>query len=302
MQRRSVLRMAGLVASTAAIGPANASPPQHRAPVARLTTRDGVGLHYTDWGDGAPIVFVHSWALAGPMWDYQVAAFIAAGRRCVVYDRRGHGRSDVPGWGYDYDTLADDLASVIETLRLDQITLVGHSMGGGEIVRYLSRHGSARVERIALLSPTLPGVARSAANPTGLAPQIFEKVRTVWRQDFPRWTDENTDPFFTPQTSPALKRWVAEMMLRTPLQVALETNRTLVETDFTAELQKLKTPTLILHGDHDISAPLPLTGQRTAALVPGAQLDVVAGGPHGLFVTHVEEVNRRVLAFLGRTP
>jgi non-heme chloroperoxidase len=197
MQRRAVLQLAGAagIAAGASLYGSTAAAAASRSPGGKLTSRDGVGLHYSDWGTGKPLVFVHAWALASDQWDYQIAPMIAAGRRCVVYDRRGHGRSDVPGWGYDYDTLAEDLATVLEVLDLRQVTLVGHSMGAGEVIRYLTRNGTGRVERVVLLSPTTPGVKRSAANPNGLDPKIFETIRAAWQQDFPHWIDQNTDAF-----------------------------------------------------------------------------------------------------------
>ncbi len=194
--------------------------------------------------------------------------------------------------------VADDLACVLDGLELRQATLVAHSMGAGEAIRYLTRHGSERVERLVLLAPTTPGVQRSADNPQGLDPQIFQKLRSVWQQDFPAWIDQNTDAFVTPETSPGMKRWLSRMMLRTPLQVALATHRASLDTDFRAELARLRLPVLVVHGDRDVSAPLALTGQRSAALIPGARLEVVPGAPHGLFATHHELVNSSILAFL----
>jgi non-heme chloroperoxidase len=298
MNRRAMFELSGLAASAAMSGVVTATPPPNRLPTSRVMTRHGVGLHCSDWGQGKVIVFVHSWAFNSQMWDYQVAAFTRAGFRCVTYDRRGHGRSDVPGWGYDYNTLADDLAAVIDSIGGDKVVLVAHSMGGGEVIRYLTRHGASKVERVVLLAPTAPGIGKSAGNPTGLDLQIFESMRGAWRKDFPQWIDENTDPFFTPSTSPGMKRWLAQMMSQTPLQVALLCNRALVGTDFRAELRTIRNPMLIVHGDQDKSAPIQLTGQPTASLVPGAQLEVVEGGPHGLFVTHCDQVNSSVLKFL----
>jgi len=297
MNRRAVLELSGL-AGVVISGAVQAAAPPKRFPGSRVTTRDGVGLHLSDWGRGKVIVFVHSWALNSQMWDYQVAAFTRAGWRCVVYDRRGHGRSDVPGWGYDYNTLADDLAAVIDSIGMDKVALVAHSMGGGEIIRYLTRHGASKVERVVLLAPTAPGMAKSPTNPTGLDLQIFETLRSSWRKDFPHWIDENTDPFFTPTTSPGMKRWLAQMMSQTPLQVAITCNHNSVETDFRTELRAIRIPMLVIHGDQDKSAPVQLTGQVTAALVPGAQFELVEGAPHGLFVTHCEHVNSSVLKFL----
>jgi pimeloyl-ACP methyl ester carboxylesterase len=293
-----MLELSGLAAGVAMSDAVQAAAPAKPVSGSRVVTRDGIGLHCSDWGRGKVMVFVHSWAFNSRMWDYQVAAFTRAGWRCVVYDRRGHGRSDLPGWGYDYNTLSDDLAAVIDSIGTDKVVLVAHSMGGGEVIRYLTRHGASKVSRVVLLAPTAPGIARSSTNPTGVDLQILESMRNAWRRDFPHWIDENTDAFFTPTTSPGMKRWLAHMMGQTPLQVAITCSRSLAETDFRAELPTIRTPMLILHGDQDKSAPIELTGRQTAALVPGAQFEVVEGAPHGLFVTHCDQVNSGVLKFL----
>ena len=187
---------------------------------------------------------------------------------------------------------------MISALDLRGVTLVGHSMGAGEVVRYLSRHGPERVKRAILLAPTTPGLLKTPANPAGLEPAVFEAIRAGWKHDFPAWIDQNTAAFLTPQTSPGMTRWLTEMMMRTPVPVAIECNRATVEADFRAELGQVRTPTLILHGDKDASAPLDLTGRPTAALMPNSELQVIAGAPHGLFVTHLDQVNRRMIRFL----
>ena len=296
MDRRFLLQLTSAVATGLTL-PAAAEPrPALRR--ANVVAQDGVRLHHVDWGQGKPVVLLHSWAMASDMWDYQVAALGEAGFRAIAYDRRGHGRSEIPSGGYDYDTLADDLASVLNTLDLRGVTLVGHSMGCGEIVRYLSRHGAGRVDRIVLLAPTTPGLLKGPDNPNGLDPAMFEAVRAAWRQDFRKWMDDNTAAFLTPQTSPGMTRWLTDMMMRTPLEVALACNRAVIGTDFRRELPGITTPTLILHGDKDASAPLDLTGRPTAALIPGSRLTVIPGAPHGLFATHRDEVNARMLAFM----
>jgi non-heme chloroperoxidase len=262
-----------------------------------IETRDGTRLHWREWGRGAPMLFVHSWAMRSEMWDYQVAALAERGFRCLAYDRRGHGRSDIPAAGYDYDTLADDLAAVIEALDLSGLTLVGHSMGGCEILRYLTRHGSARVKRIALLAPTAPLMARAPDNPAGVPAEVLEAVRAEWRRDFPKWVADNTAPFFTPETSPALVKWAVDMLLEIPLPVAIACNRAVTETDFRRELRRIEVPTLLLHGDKDASAPLPLTGEPAAALIPNCTFKRYEGAPHGLMFTHRERVNADLAEF-----
>lgn len=267
-------------------------------PHGRVITADGVGLFVKDWGQGAPVLFIHSWALTSDMWDYQFASLVNQGLRCIAYDRRGHGRSDQPSTGYDFDTLADDLAAVIDALDLRGVTLVGHSMGCSEIVRYLTRHGADRIARVVMLSPTTPYILKTDDNPHGLDASMFDGIRALWRQDFPKWVDDNTDPFVAPDTSRGIKDWLRGMMLRASLPVLIACNTSLVETDFREELKKLDVPVLLIQGDLDASAPLPLTGQPTAALIPGVDFRVYEGAPHGLFVTHIERVNADLAVFI----
>jgi non-heme chloroperoxidase len=263
-----------------------------------IETRDRAGLFYRDWGTGKAVVFVHSWAVHSDLWQYQMVHLSEKGLRCVAYDRRGHGRSTDPGRGYDFDTLADDLATVIEKLDLREITLVGHSMGCAEIVRYVSRHGFARVARIAFVSPSLPFALKTADNPDGTDQNVFEKVRAGWSKDFPKWLGENARPFFAPDTSAEMVAWGIRLCQYTSLQAIVECSRIQVETDFRPELPKIGVPTLVVHGDADVSAPLELTGRKTAQLIPGSQLRVYARGPHGLMFTHTDRLNSDLLAFV----
>jgi pimeloyl-ACP methyl ester carboxylesterase len=267
-------------------------------PSSYIETRDGVRLYRREWGTGTPVLFVHSWAVSSRLWDYQFAALGDAGVRCLAYDRRGHGRSDEPAGGYDFDTLADDLADVIEALDVDNLTLVGHSMGPGEIVRYLTRHGDAKVKRLVFLAPALPFLKQTPDNPGGIPEEMLEALRGAWRQDFPKWIVDNTPPFFTPETSPEMMRWGAEMLLKTSLPVAIACNRAVTDTDFRAELKQISRPTLLIHGDKDASAPLALTGEPAAALIPGCEFKVYEGAPHGLMFTHAERLNADLLAFI----
>jgi len=302
MQRREILTSAaaiaagGLAMSEARV--AAAANAQGRARPALIETADGTRLFYRDWGSGKPVVFLHSWGCNSEMWGYQMAELLDHGERCVAFDRRGHGRSDDPGRGYDADTLADDLAAVMEVLNLRNATLVGHSMGGGEIVRYLSRHGSDRVAKVVLLAPTTPFLTKTADNSIGLDATAFESTRGLWRRDFPKWVGDLAPPFFVADTSPEMKRWLIEMLLETPLPVLLACNHVVAETDYRPDLRAMRTPTLVIHGDKDVSAPLDLTGRPTAALIPGAKLTVYEGAPHGLFLTHMARLNHDLLAFV----
>jgi non-heme chloroperoxidase len=264
-----------------------------------VTTTDGVNLFYRDWGEGKPVVFMSGWALCSDMWAYQMAPLSQAGLRCVAYDRRGHGRSTDPGRGYDYDRLADDLATVLETLDLENVTLVAHSMACGELVRYLSRHRSRRVERaLFLATAATPFLLKTPDNPNGIDESVFEHGRSLILRDFPQWLDDNAAPYFLPETSPGMADWTKRLMLQTSLQAALECNRTMTTTDFRPELPGIRVPTLLIHGDNDASAPLDLTGRPTAQAIPGARLEVYPGAPHGLYITHMERLNRDLLAFV----
>jgi non-heme chloroperoxidase len=267
-------------------------------PTHMIETKDGAGLFYRDWGSGEAVVFVHGWAVNSDLWQYQMAYLASHGLRCVTFDRRGHGRSTDPGRGYDFDTLADDLAAVIEKLDLRDVTLVGHSMGCAEIARYLVRHGVSRVARVAFVSASLPFVMKTDDNPDGVDRAVFEKTRAGWSKDFPKWLGENARPFFAPDTSQHMVDWGIRMCLQTSLQALFECNRIDVETDFRPELPRIQVPTLVIHGDADVSAPLDLMGRRTAKLIPGSQLKVYEHGPHGLMFTHTERLNADLLAFI----
>lgn len=266
-----------------------------------VVTRDGVALFHRDWGgrDAAPVVFLASWSLASDSWAYQMMACRDAGLRPVAYDRRGHGRSADPGRGYDFDTLADDLADVLEALDVRGATLVTFSAGAGEAVRYLTRHGPrGRVSRLALVAPTTPLMARTGDNPDGIDTAVFDAfVRDGMLRDFPRWVEDNARAFAGPEVSEPMLAWVKGMALRPSLLALAEFHRALTRTDFRAELPRLGLPVLVIQGDRDATCPLDLTGRRTAALVPGARLLVYEGAPHGIFVSHAERLGADLLAF-----
>ena len=264
-----------------------------------IKTNDGTRLYIKEWGTGAPVVFVHSWALNGDMWQYQTAEFAERGLRCITFDRRGHGRSDQPSNGYDTDTLADDLAMVMDSLDVSNATLIGHSMGCGEIVRYLTRHGAKRVTRIVLLAPTTPFLKQTPDNPEGIPAQAFEAVRATWMADFPKWIADNTAAVLHEGHLPRDAVWATSMMERISLPIAVACNRSMVDTDFRADLRDITTPTLLIHGDADASAPLPLTGARTAKLMPNCTFKIYEGAPHGLFLTHKQRLNADILQFIG---
>jgi pimeloyl-ACP methyl ester carboxylesterase len=309
MYRRDLLKSAGAVVGGAALLSADNVVAKHsergssagaRIAGPFIETRDGTQLFYRDWGGGAPFVFISGWALNSDCWSYQMAPLAQSGARCIAYDRRGHGRSSDPGRGFDYDTLADDLAAVLDALDLKNVTLVTHSMAGGEAVRYLTRHGSKRIARIALVAATLPLLIKAPDNPDGIDAAVFENLRrNGLLRDFPKTLRDNLRPFAIAETSEAMLDWVASSMLRCSMQALVECNRALTSTDFRAELPKIEVPTLIVHGDRDVSAPLPITGRKTAALMPRATVKIYEGAPHGLFLTHAERLNEDLLKFAG---
>jgi pimeloyl-ACP methyl ester carboxylesterase len=270
-----------------------------------IATADGVHLFYRDWpgaGDAAaaqPVLFVGGWSMASSSWGYQMMALQRRGLRCIAFDRRGHGRSSDPGGGYGFDTLAGDIAAVIEALELRDVVLVGHSMGGNEIVRYLTRFGSARIDRIALLGPMTPGVTLAPSNPNGVDPSLLEQFRSLQLlRDYPLWIEENIEPF-VPGANATTKAWLAAMALDNSLQALHDCQAAVQGADMVDELRTIAVPALIIAGDRDASAPLELTAKRSAALIPDVRLRVIEGAAHGMFVTHVERVNADLLEFIG---
>lgn len=252
-----------------------------------------VSLFTSAWGEGRPVVLLAGAGMSSAMWDYQRIHLADNGFRAVAYDRRGHGRSDDPGTGYDYDTLADDLAAVLEFHDVRDAVLVGHSMAGGEIVRYLGRHGSDRVARVVLVATTLPN---------GFDPTVSAALRERWKLDFAQWAEELAPPFVGAglpgcAVSDALLALGVADMLRTPLRTHVECNLAIVGTDFRTELREVAVPVLIVHGDSDVSIPIEVSGNRQVELIPGSELVVYENGPHGLFWTHRDRLNADLVQF-----
>ncbi|WP_235303509.1 alpha/beta fold hydrolase [Sphingopyxis sp. MWB1] len=260
--------------------------------------RDGTALFVRDWGAGKPLLFLSGWALPSDFWQYQMLAAAQNGYRAVAYDRRGHGRSADPGRGYDHESLADDLAAVIAARGLSDVTLIAHSMGGTEVARYFARHGGHGVSRVALISTITPFLMKGPDNVAGIDPALLAALNAPLRRDFPAWVAKNTPPFFTPDTSAEMKTWGQQMMLMTSLLAAAELAEANARTDFRADVRRIGVPTLLIHGDRDASAPLPLTAQATAALLPNGALTIYEGAPHGLPLTHGERLNADMLRFV----
>lgn len=271
-----------------------------------IDTADGSRLFVRDWGTGEPVVFVSSWALGGDMWAYQVTPLAQAGLRCITYDRRGHGRSDDPGHGYEFDTLADDLAALLTQRELHDVTLVGHSMGCAEIARYLARHGTARVARVALLSPITPFLLQTPDNPAGVPEAIFAVHQARLATDTAGYFGDGAARFFGEGTtwpgpaplSGALREWAVQLTLQTPPPVVSATFRAYTRTDFRPDMAAFTVPTQIIHGDADHNAPLELTGRPTAQAIAGSELRVYAGAAHGLFLTEQQRLAHDLLTFI----
>jgi len=312
MRRRSLLKsVVGISASAGliALGKANgaskgsllASAGKQPRPRQFIEAADGTNLFFRDWGNGRPLVFAAPWGLNSSWWEYQMADLAGRGLRCVGYDRRGHGRSGEPSHGYEFDTLAGDLAAVVEQLDLRNITLVGQSLGCGEVIRYLSCHGSNRVARIVLVSTITPFVLKTDDNPDGVDRATLETVRKVLSNDRPHPIAAAAPAFFgAPKnrvSQEIMDWWVRMMVDGCSLKTMLDLQRMFTETDFRPELRKISVPTLLIHGDNDTSTPIETTARKTVPLIPGCQLRVYEGAAHGLPITHADQLNADLLAF-----
>ena len=269
-----------------------------------ISSNDHTSLYYKDWGSGEPVVFVPGWCLSSEMWEYQMVPLAEAGFRCVSYDVRGCGRSDQPGGGYDLDTLADDLAAVIEGLGLRDAALVGHSAGSAQILRYLSRHGSARVARISLISSTAPYLIKADDNPNGVDGAVLEEMISGLRADRQRWAASLAGPWFgvRPDGMPLsqeLLDWAVGIFLQASPRAAIETIRAVYTTDLRPDARGTTVPTLIVHGDADIMVPFEISARRLVEEMPRAELKVYENASHGPFISHKERLNDDLLTFLG---
>lgn len=272
-----------------------------------IHAHDGTRIHVTDWGpsDAPTIVFCHAWGVSERMWEYLTPTFSAAGFRCVTYDRRGHGRSDIASGGYDLDTLADDIAVLMDHLDLADAILVGHSLGAAEAIRYLTRHGAARVAGLVLSAPTAPGLAKSPANPQGFDQAFTDAVRQMIATDVGAMLEATTsDQFFGPghTVSALLSDDIRRQILATPVPVLLATFDTNAAADLTAELPAITVPTLILQGDLDQSNPVEVTGRRCAELIPQATMVVFEGTGHGVYRSGAAAYGDRIAAFARTAP
>jgi len=270
--------------------------------MATVKTRDGTTLYVKDWGHGRPVVLVHGWPLNADSWDDQALALANAGHRVIFYDRRGFGRSDQPWSGYDYDTLADDLADVIAATGAENPALVGFSMGGGEVARFLSRHGGARAA--ALIASVVPFMLKTDDNPDGVPGEEFDKIKSGLKADRPKFLAGFLKDFYgVGLVSKPVSDEVVAASLQVALQAGLKGTLDCVDafgrTDFRADLAAFTMPTLVLHGTADKTVPIAISGRAAARGIPGSKL-IEIDGPHGLLATHKDEVGKALVDFLAR--
>jgi non-heme chloroperoxidase len=267
-----------------------------------ITTADGTRIYYKDWGSGPPIVFSHGWPLSSDAWEDAMFFLAANGFRCIGADRRGHGRSSQPWGGNDIDTYADDLATLTEALDLTGAIHVGHSTGGGEVARYIGRHGSKRVAGAALIAAITPLMLKTPANPLGTPIEAFDAIRAGVLADRAQFFNDLTGPFFganrpDANVSQGLRDFFVTQSMMAGMPACYYCVKAFSETDLTEDLKRIDVPTLIVHGDDDQIVPIAASAPLAAKLVPNAKLKIYQGAPHGLPSTHKDRLNADLLEF-----
>lgn len=268
-----------------------------------ITTNDGARIYYKDWGNGQPVVFSHGWPLSSDAWEDQMLFLADRGYRCVAHDRRGHGRSSQPWTGNNMDTYADDLAELVKALDLKDAVHVGHSTGGGEVTRYIGRHGSKRVAKAVLIGAVPPLMLKTASNPGGLPIEAFDQMRAGILADRSQFFKDLTLPFYganrpNSKVSQGLRDYFWFQGMMAGHKAVYDCIKAFSETDFTEDLKKIDVPTLILHGDDDQIVPIADSAMLSSKLVKGATLKIIPGAPHGMCSTHKDLINAELLAFL----
>ncbi|MGH6713874.1 MAG: alpha/beta fold hydrolase [Bradyrhizobium sp.] len=268
-----------------------------------ITTKDGTQIFYKDWGKGTPITFSHGWPLNADAWDDQMFYLASHGFRCIAHDRRGHGRSDQTWAGNNLDTYADDLAELIQALDLEQTVMIGHSTGGGEVARYMGRHGTARVKKAVLVSAIPPLMLKTPANPGGLPLHVFDEIRAGVVGNRSQYYQDLSLPFYgANRPGSTVSKGVKDSFWLWSMQAgekgAYDCIKAFSETDLTEDLKKIDVPTLVLHGDDDQIVPIADSALLSSKIIKRATLKIYPGAPHGLFATHKNQLNEDLLAFI----
>jgi non-heme chloroperoxidase len=268
-----------------------------------IKTKDGAHIFYKDWGEGQPVVFSHGWPLNGDAWDDQLFFLASKGYRAIAHDRRGHGRSSQTSQGNEMNTYADDLAQLLEQLNLKDVILAGHSTGGGEVTRYIGRHGTKRLAKAALIGAVPPLLVKTDANPQGIPIAVFDGLRAGVTTDRSQFFKDFSASFYgANRPDSKVSQGVRDLFWLQSMQVGLkpvlECIKAFSETDFNEDLKRFDIPTLVLHGDDDQIVPIGISALRSSKLIKNATLKVYAGAPHGLMVTHRDAFNADLLSFI----
>src|SRR5258708_4794855 len=268
-----------------------------------ITTKDGTQIYYKDWGTGQPVLFSHGWPLTADAWEDQMLFLAARGYRCIAHDRRGHGRSSQPWNGNEMDTYADDLATLVEQLDLKNAIHVGHSTGGGEVARYIGRHGTKRVAKAVLIGAVPPLMLKTAANPGGLPMETFDQIRANVLADRSQFFKDLSVPFYGAnrpgaKVSQGLRDSFWLQGMQCGFKAAFDCIKAFSETDFTEDLKKIGVPTLVLHGDDDQIVPIGASAMLSSKLIKSASLKIIKGASHGMCSTEKEQINAELLSFI----
>jgi pimeloyl-ACP methyl ester carboxylesterase len=271
--------------------------------MATIKTRDGTNLYVKQWGEGRPVVLLHGWPLSADSWDDHALKIAEAGMKAIAYDRRGFGRSDQPWQGYDYDTLSDDLADVIEATGATDASIIGFSMGGGEVARYMSRHGGKGVRQAGLIASVVPFMLKTTDNPEGTPQETFDEMTEGMKEDRAKFFSSFFNSFygvgfFERPVSQGVLDWSVNQSMMAGLRPTLACAAAFATTDFRGDLASFTVPTLIIHGKDDQTVPIDASARAAAQGIAGSRLIEYNGGPHGLLATHKDEITRDLLAFL----